>query len=168
MIANYLSWQVEHWFFDVFWFFFWLNSQSRLKVKWETWARSWRLWEIPLLRMEVSFQKMNFKLNLIILWVRLTFNNVFNKRNFAFYNFSTLPWETNHTVFSLDKIREQVRGEMENVSEKISEEGMLIPNSITWTPCLLITIFQSALTNMMTCVKKLPLKSFNNLWTIVT
>ena len=111
---------------------------------------------------------MNFKLNLIILWVRLTFENVFNKRNFAFYNFSTLPWETNHIVFSFDKIREQVRGEMENIGKKITEEGMLIPNSITWTSFLLITVFQSAFTNMMTCVKKLPLKSFNNLWTIVT
>ena len=52
---------------------------------------------------------------------------------------------------------------MENISEKITEEGMLIANSITWAPFLLITIFQSAITNMMTCVKKLPLKSFNNL-----
>ena len=33
------------------------------------------------------------------------------------------------------------RGEMENISEKITEEGMLIPNSITWAPFLLITIF---------------------------
>ena len=57
--------------------------------------------------------------------------------------------------------------EMENISQKMTEEGgqfrMLIPNSITWTPFLLITIFQSGFTNMMTCVKKLPLKSFNNL-----
>ena len=29
---------------------------------------------------------------------------------------------------------------MENISEKITEEGMLIPNSITWAPFLLITI----------------------------
>ena len=52
---------------------------------------------------------------------------------------------------------------MENISERITEEGMLIPNSITWTPFVLITIFLSAFTNMMTCVKELPLKSFNNL-----
>ena len=56
-----------------------------------------------------------------------------------------------------------MKDEKENISEKITEEGMLIPNSITWTPFLLITIFQSGFTNMMTCVKKLPLKSFNNL-----
>ena len=52
---------------------------------------------------------------------------------------------------------------MENISEKITEEGMLIPNSITWASFLLITIFQSAITNVMTSVKKLPLKSCNNL-----
>ena len=57
---------------------------------------------------------------------------------------------------------------MENNSEKTTEEGMLIPNSITWASFLLITIFQSAITNVMTSVKKLPLKSFNNLRTIVT
>ena len=49
---------------------------------------------------------------------------------------------------------------MENISEKITEEGMLIPNSITWTPFLLITIFQSAITNMMTCVEKKALIIF--------
>ena len=43
--------------------------------------------------------------------------------------------------------------EMENISQKMTEEGgqfrMLIPNSITWTPFLLITIFQSGFTNTM-------------------
>ena len=52
-----------------------------------------------------------------------------------------------------------MRSEMKNISEKITEEGMLIPNSITWAPFLLITIFQSAITNMMTCVKNCHLKA---------
>ena len=41
-----------------------------------------------------------------------------------------------YIIFSLDKIREQMRSEMENISEKITEEGgqfgMLIPNSVSW------------------------------------
>ena len=88
-------------------------------------------------------------------------NTVFNKRNFKFYDFLILKRETNDIVFSLDKIREQMRSKMENISEKITEEGgqfrMLIPNSITWT------LFQSALINTMTCMEKLPLRSFSNL-----
>ena len=44
---------------------------------------------MPLLRMEVSFQKNEAKL--LILQVRLTFNNVFFiTRNFKFYDFLTL------------------------------------------------------------------------------
>ena len=54
-----------------------------------------------------------------------------------------------------------MRSEMENISQKITEEGgqfrMLIPNSITWT------LFQSALINTMMCMEKLPLRSFSNL-----
>ena len=42
-----------------------------------------------------------------------------------------------YIIFSLDKIREQMRSEMENISEKITEEGgqfgLLIPNSVSWT-----------------------------------
>ena len=38
-----------------------------------------------------------------------------------------------------------MRSEMENISEKVTEEGgqfgILIPNSITWTPFLLITMY---------------------------
>ena len=50
-------------------------------------------------------------------------------------------------VFSLGKIREQMRSEMENISGKITEEGgqfrMLIPTSITWKPFLLITMYNT-------------------------
>ena len=56
-----------------------------------------------------------------------------------------------------------MRSEMENVSEKMTEEGgqfrMLIPNSITWTPFLLITIFQSAFANTMTCIENCHLEA---------
>ena len=49
--------------------------------------------------------------------------------------------------FSLGKIREQMRSEMENISGKITEEGgqfrMLIPTSITWKPFLLITMYNT-------------------------
>ena len=49
--------------------------------------------------------------------------------------------------FSLGKIREQMRSEMENISGKITEEGgqfrMLIPTSITWKPSLLITMYNT-------------------------
>ena len=47
--------------------------------------------------------------------------------------------------FSLGKTREQMRSEMGNISEKITEEGgqfrMFIPTSITWKPLLLITMY---------------------------
>ena len=89
-------------------------------------------------------KKKKMKLTLLILWVRLTFNNVFNKMNFKLNDFLTLPWQMIYTTFSLDKIREQMRSEMENISEKIAEEGgefrMLIPNTVTRTPFLLICI----------------------------
>ena len=56
-----------------------------------------------------------------------------------------------------------MRSEMENISEKMTEEGgqfrMLIPNSITWTPFLSITIFQSAFTNTMTCIENCHLEA---------
>ena len=62
---------------------------------------------------------------------------------FKFFDFLALPWETKHIIFPY--IREQMRSEMENISEKITEEGgqfgILIPNSITWTPFLLITMY---------------------------
>ena len=56
-----------------------------------------------------------------------------------------------------------MRSEMENISEKMTEEGgqfpMLIPDSITWTPFLLITIFQYAFTNTMTCIENCHLEA---------
>ena len=64
--------------------------------------------------------------------------------NFKLNDFLSLPWQTIYTIFSLDKIREQMRSEMENISEKIAEEGgqfrMLIPNTVTRAPFLLICI----------------------------
>ena len=57
--------------------------------------------------MEVSFQKTEAKF--INSLSPANFNNVLNERNFEFYDFLSFLWETNHVIFFLDKIREQMK-----------------------------------------------------------
>ena len=50
----------------------------------------------------------------------------FLQKEFQFFWLFNLAWETKHIIFSSDKIREQMRSEMENISEKKAEEGGVI------------------------------------------
>ena len=90
------------------------------------------------------------------------------------YDLLTQPWETNHIIFSLDQIREQ----METISKKITEEGgqfrMLIPNSVAWTLFLLITMYCHKIPlNQILLIwsrvwRRQPLRALKVLWTNIT